>query len=260
MIASNFERWKKLNAEDKGYFFEFIVESAINTFVLTGDTCIDVGVNFGAHAHTMLSRVGSRGMVIGFEPNPTCYKALSQWPSYKQNFILHYAALSDRCGEGELYIAEENEISSLHESLLSQLNVNKASSIKVPLMRLDDLKISSCRFIKIDVDGEEFRCIKGAADTISRCRPIIFIEISWNMASDDTISNFCNWLKSINYSAIDCFHGHSLNYPLDDNWMVGLVPAEMGAESIKKIISESGSQYFDKFIGWNHYKKFERNK
>lgn len=169
MLNSNHERWGKLGAEDKGYYFEFIVESAINSIVRNGDTCIDVGVNFGAHAFTMLRCVGSDGSVIGFEPNPTCCKMLSEWPSHGKNFFLHNVALSDSEGEAELHIAPANEISTLHPSVLTRLDMREATLITVPLKRLDDFRLKSCRLIKIDVDGEEFRCLRGGLKQLLGC-------------------------------------------------------------------------------------------
>jgi FkbM family methyltransferase len=46
----------------------------------------------------------------------------------------------------------------------------------VETVRIDDLGFRRVRLMKIDVEGMEHKVLAGAADTIRRCRPLIFLE------------------------------------------------------------------------------------
>ncbi len=50
-------------------------------------------------------------------------------------------------------------------------------TITVPLMTLDSLELPRLDFLKIDVEGMEEDVLKGALETIKRCKPQIFIEV-----------------------------------------------------------------------------------
>jgi len=47
---------------------------------------------------------------------------------------------------------------------------------RVPMRRLDTLGIEYVGLIKIDIQGSEVIALKGAAETIKRCKPVILIE------------------------------------------------------------------------------------
>ena len=46
----------------------------------------------------------------------------------------------------------------------------------VPLCMLDGFQLERVDFIKLDVEGFEAKVLEGAANTIERCRPIMYIE------------------------------------------------------------------------------------
>jgi len=43
---------------------------------------------------------------------------------------------------------------------------------------LDQWKLPRLAFMKVDVEGFELRLLKGAEETINRCRPVMYIEIN----------------------------------------------------------------------------------
>jgi hypothetical protein len=49
-------------------------------------------------------------------------------------------------------------------------------SYSVPVNTLDSFAYENVGFIKIDVEGYEYEVLQGAQATISRCRPIMYIE------------------------------------------------------------------------------------
>ena len=46
----------------------------------------------------------------------------------------------------------------------------------VPTLRIDDLGLEVCDLIYLDIEGLEFAALKGATDTIERCRPVLAFE------------------------------------------------------------------------------------
>ena len=71
------------------------------------------------------------------------------------------------------------------------LNVNEANRGKthvsgtgmIPRLTIDDLRVDDCDLIHLDVEGYEYFALKGAAETISRCRPTVVVEV-WPQLDD----------------------------------------------------------------------------
>jgi hypothetical protein len=73
----------------------------------------------------------------------------------------------------------------------------------IPTFKIDDLNLSVCDLIHLDIEGFEGFAIQGALETINRCKPIIALEfrnfgIKYNF-SDDQIRDL---MKSINYTEV----------------------------------------------------------
>lgn len=47
-----------------------------------------------------------------------------------------------------------------------------------PTIRIDDLGLEDCAFIKLDVEGMEMAVLEGAKKTIMRCRPVMLVELN----------------------------------------------------------------------------------
>jgi hypothetical protein len=48
--------------------------------------------------------------------------------------------------------------------------------IRVPVTLLDTYRLQACDFLKIDVEGMECQVLEGAADTLARHKPVIYVE------------------------------------------------------------------------------------
>ena len=64
----------------------------------------------------------------------------------------------------------------------------------VPTLRVDDLALSACDLIYLDVEGWELYALRGAAETIHRCRPVIACEVNRGIEylgiSKDTLRDY----------------------------------------------------------------------
>jgi FkbM family methyltransferase len=52
----------------------------------------------------------------------------------------------------------------------------------IPTLRIDDLHLPICDLIYLDVEGWELYALRGALETIARCRPVLAIEINKSAA------------------------------------------------------------------------------
>lgn len=46
----------------------------------------------------------------------------------------------------------------------------------LPTLCIDDLSLRECDLIYLDIEGYEFRALRGALATIERCHPVIVVE------------------------------------------------------------------------------------
>lgn len=112
--------------------------------------------------------------VISFEPDLDLFREMS-FSTDERNIVLLNAALSARPGMVRTVRARRDGDSSrvAHEGVT---HVIPGGSI--PSIQLDALGLQVCDLLVLDVEGYELFALQGSRETISRCRPIIMIEIS----------------------------------------------------------------------------------
>jgi len=90
----------------------------------------------------------------------------------------------------------------LHHQLLHDLGLNprdiSLEERAVQIRRLDDLNLRPF-FIKIDVEGNELKVLRGSQETIRMHRPVILVEIQ-NKALYNEISDFMTSLRYANFA------------------------------------------------------------
>lgn len=79
-------------------------------------------------------------------------------------------------------------------------------------VRVDSLKLERCDFMKIDVEGRELGVLRGAADTIRRLRPYVYVEAD---NSDKNPAVFKYLLEDLKYR---CFLHTPPLFPGPDNF------------------------------------------
>lgn len=140
------------------------------TCLREGNVVVEVGANIGAFTVPMAKIVGESGMVIAFEAAMANVSLLHA--NVKQNDLSNVAvipvAASDRAGELEV-----SRQDALHAYTRRDINTG---AFRVPCRTIDSLSLPKCNFIKIDVDRHEIQVLRGAEETIKRCRPIIYVE------------------------------------------------------------------------------------
>ncbi len=158
--------------------YETILERDYRRFLGPGHVVVDVGAHQGRHTSVFASLVGEKGKVLAFEAAPAMFGILSRLGLGAQ-VQLHNVALSDRSGESEFFFAEGTPgESGLRQIAYTDPGLARPTRIQVRLAKLDGYTADLRRldYIKIDVEGAEIECIKGAAETIVRLRPVVSVE------------------------------------------------------------------------------------
>lgn len=107
------------------------------------------------------------GKVITFEPDPANFTALEHNCRDVAHIEAHLAALGDSHTPVNL-VFHPNNIGGHH--------VNNAPGT-TPQMLIDDLNLTDCDLIVLDIEGSELAAINGALATIQRTWPVLHLEM-----------------------------------------------------------------------------------
>jgi FkbM family methyltransferase len=114
--------------------------------------------------------------VYTFEPAPDLFAAM-QVNATEANIIRFQAALG--CARelvGVSRVRRDGKPDN-HEGI-----THISGTGVIPTLTIDDLALPVCDLIYLDVEGYEYFAIKGAEQTIARCRPVIALEINKHLA------------------------------------------------------------------------------
>ena len=145
---------------------------------------MDVGANIGVLSLMAARAVVPGGYVYSFEPNPKVFRFLLE------NFQLN--AIAEGCQQYECALADEDAITSFYVrkygddlGSLSKTTHLASRSVEVKVSRgeivLKDL--SKITLLKIDVEGAEFRVLRGFQGLLDRIKFIMFEANSQMMQS-----------------------------------------------------------------------------
>ncbi len=153
-----------------------------------GGIFVDVGANTGYFTVLAALRVGERGHVYAFEPNPAVRHHLQgqvEVNGLTASVTISDVALADcDTDAGRLFLScrEENSgLSSLDPApdRLARGDLSLDATVPVRLRTFDTAEAvrGLCRIdlMKIDVEGAEERVLRGMRHTLERCRPIRII-------------------------------------------------------------------------------------
>jgi two-component system osmolarity sensor histidine kinase EnvZ len=143
-------------------------------YLRSGDTALDVGAAIGTHAVPFAEAVGPRGAVLAFEPQRLSYQLLCGNAALNCLTNLHCRQQAVGAGRGSVRIPQLVPVAANNFGALPA--TGHASGDEVDLVTIDSFGLESCRLIKIDVEGMEADVIRGGRGTISRLRPVLFVE------------------------------------------------------------------------------------
>ena len=160
-------------------------EKVFNKIDCSNSSCLDIGANIGNHSVFFANFFSS---VDCFEPQPDNYYLLKFNVKKFQNIRTFNFGASDIDEHQYLYTPNSTNMgfSTLDGTGLESANERNMENyvnngkIKVELKNLDNFykenKIKKISFIKIDVEGHEYKSLTGLKNTITRDSPIIALE------------------------------------------------------------------------------------
>jgi FkbM family methyltransferase len=159
--------------------------SACRRLIKKGQIVLDVGANIGTHALQFARLVGPTGHVYAFEPTVFAFAKLRRHlelnPELADRITPMQWMLTDdtRLLPSKIFsswpLAHTGEVHPQHRGQLK----STAGAQAVPL---DEWVAASCisdiDVLKLDVDGCECVVLRGAKETLRRCRPTLLIELA----------------------------------------------------------------------------------
>jgi FkbM family methyltransferase len=150
-----------------------------------GHTVVEVGANIGAHTVFFARQVGPRGRVIAFEPQRIIFQTLCA--NVALNSLTNVECFQHAVGSaaGTIVVPPLDYTQDDNYGGLALGGFSDGES--VPVVTLDSLALPKLNVLKIDVEGMEHSVLTGAAETLNRCRPILYVENDRADRSDELI-------------------------------------------------------------------------
>lgn len=153
---------------------DWMLQAALATALARDSVAVDVGAHAGSVLRDIL-RIAPDGQHLAFEPLPRLAAALrSAFP----DIDVREVALSDTTGTSSfVHVVDDPAYSGLKERTYPAGVGDVREEVSVKLARLDD-EIGALEpdFIKIDVEGAELQVLRGAVETLTRWRPVVWFE------------------------------------------------------------------------------------
>lgn len=160
-------------------------EEFIASLDLTGETVYDIGADQGIYTLFFARKVGPKGKVMTFEPNPISYSHVVT--NVQLNKFAHVdvrnVAIGDTPGKLTFAFPAKDPGRGTADELIREqiLKEPGARAVEVDVEALDSLidtaGLPAPTFAKIDVEGFELQVLRGMSNTLKKQRPRLFIEI-----------------------------------------------------------------------------------
>ena len=207
----NFLRFKRLDQEE-----QFLCNLDLKEKII-----YDVGSHIGILTIFFAKKCGG-GRVISFEPNPETYLQLQN--NVQLNQVNNVEILSMGIGDKQeiktLAVRKYYPGSgSMEDDIKSDILREKYKTFQVEVDTLDNCiekkDLPKPDLIKIDIEGMEYNALLGMAETLSKYKPLLYIEIHGSNERNkiENIQKIVKFIESHDYSI---YHVES-KQKIDDN-------------------------------------------
>jgi len=184
-------------------------EVFIEGLPFSGKTVYDIGGDQGIYTLFFARKVGDKGRVITFEPNPFSYEHIVtnvQLNGFKQVEVRNIA-LGEKTGTLTFAFPEKDPGRGTADELIREQILKEPGSrtTEVEVDTLDNLITSAGLpipdFAKVDVEGLELNVLRGMYKTLTAHRPELFIEVHGadTRAKTENIRQVASFLLSLGY-------------------------------------------------------------
>jgi FkbM family methyltransferase len=188
-----------------------------------GSIAVDVGANIGALTVPLARIVGPEGFVVAMEPQRAVYQLLCA--NLALNEIGNVQAIHAAVGRapGRAFVPVLDQAKAIN---FGAAEVTGAGGEPVSMISIDSLQLPACHLIKIDVEGQEQSVIAGAATTIARFRPTLYVENDRRHHSADLIRQI-QYLDYVPYWHLPPLYSPDNFYGNTTNVFPGIVSIDM---------------------------------
>jgi FkbM family methyltransferase len=188
--------------------YESLLSKGYRRFLGPGRVVFDIGCHAGQHFDQFLELVGPSGRVIGFEPIPKLATALAEKYRSYSNAEIRTVALAEKPGRSEFLVLPH----AIGMSGFKQRADSADQSAEKIIVRIDTLDqqaagLTGLDYIKIDIEGSEINCLRGARQTVAQHRPWISVEYgrpTYSLFGNTAMSLF-EWATENGYVPSDLF-------------------------------------------------------
>jgi FkbM family methyltransferase len=169
-----------------------------------GSVIVDCGANIGLLTLLLAKQAGPTGVVHAFEPGPISFGLLSANVGFNRmaNVRLHNEAVSDQTGPIELNVCLSGESDN---RIAGVVGIDKAEFYQISsrATRLDDAIKGPVDFIKLDVQGAEYRALLGARATIARSPRLHMVVEYAPVGLSQPAGEYLAFLRSMGFDIYD---------------------------------------------------------
>ncbi|MBU3676328.1 MAG: FkbM family methyltransferase [Chitinophagaceae bacterium] len=170
---------------------------------------VDVGTNFG-FLSTVWSKTLPQLKVVGFEADPSVHAIFKKNVEFNQlsNYQLHNKAISSVPGtlQFKTAIHVENMVYDENHAVEATTLDAEFKQRTIPVIA-----------IKIDTDGHDFDCVKGAKKLIAEDHPMVVIELNKDLAIPAFFFDMGYELYDMNLTRITSLNQIDINLPKFEN-------------------------------------------
>ncbi|HEX9158724.1 MAG TPA: FkbM family methyltransferase [Rhizomicrobium sp.] len=164
-----------------GDLFESVIEDIYKHVLSVGALALDGGAHVGRHAFPMAECVGPNGLILAVEAHPKLARDLVK-RTKKRGFAqveVVGRALSDRVGPSTFHCVTQHPaysgIRARRYDFEDTVQVIAVEATTIDALLADRLS-RPLRFVKLDLEGGEFRALEGSAAVLRQQRPLVVFE------------------------------------------------------------------------------------
>ena len=160
---------------------------AFQNEIHAGDIVWDIGANVGLYTHQFREKSAPDGLVVAFEPTPSCFRELQRQFENNKQVVLKNWAVGESDGQITMAI-EEDPLAATHRIILDSSKDNLQSVTVDVRSAISIIGRESHLFpniVKIDVEGHEGHVIDGFSWMLSDPRlKCIGIEMHFGLLAE----------------------------------------------------------------------------